>query len=124
MTRTYKAINGWNRETMKLAICVGNNGTRAANEIGRCYYLTPDGNRCAAGCFVPYGHAAERNDGRIGKVLEIYPDLRGAMPLNKIGMAALQHEHDIHAYRRDSRDMRDVLCEWIDDNVIDPGEVV
>ena len=112
----YRAINGWSKETMKLAIMVGNNGTVALNIWGKCTYLSPSGNRCAVGCFIPTGHPGQKDPGSVVGILSCFPDLVNQMPLDQEGLLAMQGTHD--GYRGDS-DVRDMLCAWIDANVID-----
>ncbi len=112
----YRAINGWSKETMKLAIMVGNNGTVARISGGTCMYLSSSGNRCAVGCFIPDGHIGQQSSYAVSGLLGHFPDLAEQMPLDQEGLLAMQGTHD--GYRGDS-DVRDVLCDWIDAHVID-----
>lgn len=102
----YKIINGWTKEKMIKAIMEGNKGTKSnmkyklgSQEFDRCLYRSPDGNKCAAGCFIPdhlFHPRMDKNgpDNSIGGVLESYPELRAKMPLGLDGMRALQCMHD------------------------------
>lgn len=124
----YATINGWTKERIKEQIRARNNGTPAKtpeDPLGhfRCLYLTDDGNRCAAGVFIPDGHPAQSSTLSISSVLDDHPDLYAAMPLGMNGMYALQaYGHDRPAFNATTRDMRDVMCEWIDLNVVDSVE--
>jgi hypothetical protein len=116
----YPCINGWTKERMRQAIRAGNNGTRAMQPgIGRCVYLTHDGNKCAVGCFIPDGHPAQRSNDVAYGLIHGFPDLAASMPLAVDGLSYMQSQHD---YCPPDADVRDVLCAWIEANVSD-GEV-
>jgi len=116
----FQTINGWTKEKMKVAIRAGNNGKRAFDPQEHvCRYLTPDGNRCAVGCFLPDGHPGQSYEGTTIGLLNEYPELKKKMPLSPEALRRLQKVHDSHISARDALDMRDVLCEWIDKNVED-----
>ena len=53
----YKTINGWTKDKMKAQVRAKNNGKRSLRRSGGCAYQVTDGNRCAAGCFIPDGHS-------------------------------------------------------------------
>lgn len=113
----YMTQNGWTREKMKEQIRKYNNGTKAI--VGNaCQYLTADNNRCAAGCFFPDDHRALSYYGNIVDILHSCPDLEEHFPLGWHGMHILQQKHDNYS----GTDLRPALFQWIDENVIEPGE--
>lgn len=114
----FQTINGWTKEGMKSAIRAGNNG-RPAKQEKMCCYLTPDGNKCPVGCFIPDGHPSQGEVTNALFLIHEFPDLASIMPLPVLGLRQMQEVHDSHT---DARDVRDVLCEWIDENVEDGEE--
>lgn len=62
-----------------------------ANADGRCVYLTADGKKCAAGCLIPDGHAAQHRGGEWRHIIETFPELSG--PHNSL-ILCLQFFHD------------------------------
>ena len=111
----FKVQNGWTKTSIKRAIVQGNNGTRAT-EGNHCAYLTKDGNKCAVGCFIPDGHPAQNSQGRALMLSSEYPELR--FPLEIFGMRLLQMVHDSHK-PTDAKSVREVMLNWIDQNVED-----
>lgn len=115
----FKIINGWTKEKMKAQILVKNNGYQSRNG-SMCAYRSQDGNRCAAGCFIPddkYRANMECNSVR-GILLEDHYGLLSLFPLDQLGMTMLQGAHD-NCSSQDSEDMREVLCRWVDQNCED-----
>lgn len=112
----YKTINGWTKDKMKAQVRAKNNGHRST-KAGGCAYESTDGNRCAAGCFIPDGHAALGYGDFIDMLIARYPELANYMPLEfNHDMYKFQLAHDTAS---DEEDVREVLCEWIDKNVED-----
>ncbi len=111
----YKTINGYTKQSMIEAIYKGNNGKKASTESG-CSYKTLDGNKCAAGCFIPDDSKANTSGGYIDAVLRMYPELKKCMPLDLDGMIKLQEEHDNSVI---GMDIHEVLTNWINENVED-----
>lgn len=105
-----------------------NNGHRSFLKEGSgdtCMYFSPDGNRCGVGCFLPeWSHediSARRNDNHVNEILYMINPLTrellmDEMPLDAYGLAGLQKAHDKCP---DDRDVREVLCAWIDKNVVE-----
>lgn len=126
----FTTINGWTKEKMKEQIHKKNNGKKALKgEL--CRYRTNDGNACAAGCFIPdelYISDFEMNGftalaGTSHKALtpsrEILDQFaKIKFPLEVAGMNAMQLQHD-KTEDETEKDMRDILCAWIDENVVD-----
>jgi hypothetical protein len=113
----YKTINGWTKDKMKAQIRLKNNGKRSlSGELDGCAYQAEDGNRCAAGCFIPDGHIALHFGDFIDLAIQIHPELKTSMPLDTEDMYKFQIAHDT---ANDKEDVRDVLCRWIDENVED-----
>lgn len=114
----YRTINGWTKERMKAQIRARNDGT-AAMEDGACLYETTSGNHCAVGCFIPAGHDAMGALKSADALLAEFEELRDAVPLDGPGLLQMQMEHDRSDNRAPGKDVRDVLCDWIDKNVVD-----
>ena len=99
-------LNNWTRETVMAQIKKYNNGTRAYDESvnqmsgNGCVYETSNGNRCAVGCFIPDGHEALEFIGGASQLLDEYPELLNAMPMELDDLARLQSEHD--SFRQDN----------------------
>jgi len=122
----YVTRNGWTVAATKQAIMDGNKGKRAhiyeaadtPGKGGGCLYLTPDGNKCAVGCFIPDGHEGQSLRGSVHMLLASHRDLEDSMPLHRDALAELQEIHD-EGYDRNSDDPRPALLRWIDANVTD-----
>ena len=118
----FKVINGWTKERMKETIRERNNGTKSVNNTGYCQYKRVDvgqkPNHCAVGCFIPDTEYDENLEGQgtIPYLLVNFPNLARFMPLDNLPMLTMQRLHDGAAC---DVDLRDVLCNWIDENVID-----
>lgn len=125
----FQTINGWTKEKMKAQIRAKNNGQpsirKVANDDGTfyttCVYRAKDGNACAAGCFIPDDkYSARTMEGwNIRHAAELDHDLRDQLPLTLDGMTHMQVLHDGYDKSDFSGDMREILCKWIDDTVID-----
>lgn len=114
----YRTINGWTKERMKDQIRARNTGKPSIDPgYSFCLYESAGGlNHCAVGCFIPPHHEALQFKGSAGTMLRHHNDLLSVMPLQVDGLLQMQDVHDsMHALR----DMRDVLCDWIDLNVED-----
>lgn len=112
---SYTCSNGYTKATIIAKIRLGNNGTRAVDN-GGCVYLTDGGNKCGIGCFIPDGHAAQGITCSVKDLLRTYPDLLAYMPLAELeGLQEMQRAHDSCL----DADPRDVLEDWINDNVQD-----
>lgn len=121
----YSTINGWTKEKMKAQIRAKNNGTRCYDsEQDSCVYEMPNGNHCAVGCFIPQGHEGMTIIGGSDNLLYNYQSLTLLMPLKPRALRELQKVHDSCQDGKYARDVRDVLCEWIDANVVDYTEKV
>ncbi len=84
---------GWTKEKVMAQIKKYNNGTRAStgHTAGSCLYKTPNGNRCAIGCFIPTDHPALNHKGGVRGLLGDYPELRNYMPF--------EHDDDLHRFQ-------------------------
>lgn len=115
----YKTANGWTKETIKAQIRKYNNGKKA-EKYGVCQYLTPEGNRCAIGCFIPSGHIALESKKSVKGVLEDYPELKDKMPFDDIsGLRNFQGAHDSHINQIDGLSVYPTIEKWIDQHVED-----
>jgi len=121
----YTLVNGWTKAKMKAAIQKYNNGTQARYTSvysSACAYQTPDGNRCAIGCFLPDEHPALHYSGRAGNLMSTYSDIN--LPITDVFMAeSFQDVHDKDMFRDldpSSPQLHQALFNWIDNNVIDP----
>lgn len=121
----YKVQNGWTKEQMKEAIRKFNKGRRSSADDGAgCLYFSPDDNRCGVGCFLPEWCqdevARNHNNNHVADVVALRSGdgrcLRDALPLDIEGLVAIQRKHDRCA---DSEDVREVLCNWIDNFVVE-----
>jgi hypothetical protein len=114
----YKTINGWTKAKMIEQINKHNNGRRAVNRSMSCVYQTADGNRCAAGCFIPDTEMlAFEYD--VCDLVWRYPHLEKVFPLGTEGMKQLQKAHDT---AHEGRDTREVLATWIELNVTEDSK--
>lgn len=116
----FKYANGYNLEKTMAKIREGNKGHRAMDttsleNAGRCMYLTPDGNKCAIGCFIPDGHRAQRSPEMVDAILKAYPGLVGLMPLEgELALKAFQRFHDIHI---NDGGLHSSIQQWLIENV-------
>ncbi len=119
----YKAINGWTKEKMKAQIRLKNNGDKSVSRGGdSCAYRGIRDNACGVGCFIPdecYEMRMDVDTPGPAALLNLYPHLAEHMPLNTLDLTDLQAAHDSYY---DGGDMRDHLCDWIDNNVRDSSE--
>lgn len=98
----YKTINGWTKEKMLEVVKARPFEERAVfSFLGEdgivhtiCEYLSKNGNKCAAGLFIPDGHPSQMINDTIGHKLYKHPDLKTVMPLDTAGMQAFQDVHD------------------------------
>lgn len=116
----HKTINGWTKEKMKAQIRLKNNGTRA-HDGDSCKYMTPDGNRCAVGCFIPDDQFSEGllESTDVTDLLIRYKHLKEYMPLEDRGLTFMQGEHDSGYDVAEATGLHERLCAWIDQNVED-----
>lgn len=83
----YKLTNGWTKESVMAQVKKYNDGTRAAEERGGtvyCQYLSPTGNRCAIGSFIPDGHVAFTTAGDVEDLLCKHKDLCNVLPFDNM----------------------------------------
>jgi len=114
-------INGYTKETMKRLIRKYNMDKRSVHK-GSCLYQSPDGNRCAVGCFIPDHHPALKSISGVDGMLKEYPDMGDCMPLPIMWLEMFQELHDMYDpnhKRFKGKGLLDVLCDWIDENVED-----
>lgn len=115
----YKLVNGYTKETVIKNITEGNKGVKAVISGGGgsgsvCVYLTPDGNKCAIGCFIPEGSEASRFHGSVSYLVDKYPDLMSFMPLDDV--FALRQFQRVHDNYYIGADPRPALIKWIEEN--------
>lgn len=116
----YSTINGWTKEKMKAQIRARNNGTRCYDsEQDQCLYEMPNGNHCAVGCFISEGHESMGCIGAVDTLLDNYQGLIESMPLTRTALFEMQKAHDNCQDGKYAKDVRDVLCAWVDTNVRD-----
>lgn len=137
----FKIQNGWTKQKMKDQIKLKNNGSKAfASSI--CCYRTPDGNACAAGCFIPdelYSGSFEgiSTDGffnlkRLEDKIDISPEdldrakeIAKKFPLDVLGMQAMQRVHDDFKSAafpgENPRNLHDELFQFIDARCYEEG---
>jgi len=60
-------------------------GAPAADNNGKCSYLTYDGRKCAVGLALPDGHPAQKGAGRFSSLVCGYPELFGPDVLAVMG---------------------------------------
>lgn len=124
----YKTINGWTKASMIEKLKKEFKG-KAINpehmESGTCAYLTPDGKKCAVGCFIPDGNPAQHYDGGIlaMKIFksELFSGIVTHMPLKNEGLLEFQNFHDgkLCNKRESAQDQLDLLIDWVNTNVVD-----
>lgn len=107
----HKIINGWTKAKMIEAVKTRNSGTQCYDfKTMNCMYEAPDGNHCAAGCFIPDGHEAMKSHKTIEVVSLKYSDLR--LPLDHKGMEDMQFTHDSSS---NHANMHDILIKFINE---------
>lgn len=90
----YTLKKGWTRQRVMEQFKKYNNGTRAHSGLD-CVYMTPNGNRCAVGAFIPDDHAGLRLYGTAMLLLGQYPGLLEFMPFDDVAaLTAMQRAHD------------------------------
>lgn len=94
----FKLRKGWTKRKMLNMLLKGNNGTVSSitnSSGGDCVYRGPNGNKCAAGCFIPdkdYDPVFDRSG---GLRVDLLPDkIIAKFPLDLKGMDCLQTIHD------------------------------
>lgn len=84
----------------------------------QCAYLSPQGNRCAIGLYIPDGHAAQRYDGAVCGLLCRHDDLQAYMPFdNAEALSAFQNAHDGLDPKATVSEQMQCLIEWVQENV-------
>jgi hypothetical protein len=112
----YTYAKGHTFESTMTAIKRGNNNTKATNAT-RCLYLTPDGNKCFIGCFIPEGYEAQKSMDDVEIMLNRFPEVKEFLPLKELrGIKAFQDVHDIHD-ARDNADLYTRAERWLEQNV-------
>ena len=122
--------NGWTKAEMKRRIMDQMQDHRSVRADGqRCMYRAEDGNKCAAGVFIPdelYTLDMDRAHlNAIDYIMKTQSKLRSLMPLDTDGMRALQelHDREINAGSANGIiamvDPRPLICAWIDTHVED-----
>lgn len=91
----HKLRPGFTKASVMEQIKKYNNGTKSTDGIS-CSYLTPDGNRCAIGAFIPTNHPALLSIAlTVNNLLEEFPDLRPLMPFDThLALYYFQGSHD------------------------------
>lgn len=69
---------------------------KAENSVGECQYLALYGLKCAIGCLIPDGHAAEGSDEGARVMLEQYPDIAELWDIGETDWPFLQLLQSIH----------------------------
>lgn len=106
-----KPINGWTKERIIEQIKT-NMLDHKSSLNGMCRYRTPDGNKCAVGCFIP--DEVYLNQWEACGVRSVWPYIESNMPLDLDSMIELQYIHDSY---REGGDPRPKLVAWIERNV-------
>ena len=119
----HKTINGWTKEKMKAQIRAKNDGSKSGSyEIGfgdfACKYRGDNSNACAVGCFILDEDYKSEFEGHSLQGLLEYEEF-AQMPLDYFGLKEMQNEHDSAIKMPPDGNMRDLLCNWIDNNVLD-----
>jgi hypothetical protein len=110
----YKIINGWTKDKMIKHIEKNFKGKSFINNDD-CLYRTEDGRKCAVGLFIPDDKYRESMENIwVPNVVRDY-GLEEFMPLNNLGLSALQRVHDESAKDETLGDM----LAWINENVED-----
>ena len=118
----FTTINGYTKEKMKEVIRANFKG-KASDNGGGCYYLTEDGRRCAVGCFID--EATLNNIDTpdlsmpVAELLENYEEVQEIMPLGLDGLKVFQSAHDTMFGSTDPEVQKEILINWIDNNVKD-----
>lgn len=124
----FKTKNGYTVESMIAKIRERNNGTISYDRaIDRCLYRqdasnVASSNCCAAGCFIPNAlYCTDLESSVWSGIVDLLmskPELLPHMPLEPVAMERLQRIHDGIPFLSKA-DVRDVLENWIRDNVVD-----
>lgn len=116
----YKLNEGWTQQRMIDLIRKNNDGTRAVGVNGYCQYQAPNGNRCAAGCFIPDEHMTQlrKFQGNV-EGLFYYAKEKGInlnFPMSFDAMTSMQVVHDTTAKSTKTGRVRRLLINWIKEN--------
>lgn len=92
----YKCINGWTKKKMLTRLEKRKFTQKSLQEHSdfQSAYLTPEGNRCGIGMFIPIDHLRIHFTGYMRRLLKEYPTLKSKMPLRLKGLSKLQSIHD------------------------------
>ena len=119
----YSCINGWTKKKMLAVIRARKSTKPAYDSCGAvCMYLTPDGNKCGVGLFIPDGHEGPSFVGDSSDLLIVYPYLADYMPLNKNGLRKFQRSHDRESEPKNKKfkgNAKSAMIDWVKKNVKD-----
>lgn len=109
----YRCINGWTKDRM-LEVVTNRPFEEAAycDKREECYYIMPNGNRCAVGLFIPNDHPALKESMGVVAVCGKYRGLLEILPLELSGMQDFQLAHDLNKENAKTK-----MIEWIQTNV-------
>lgn len=120
----YKPINGWTKKRILEVIKARPFDKPAVDAIGYCVYLTPNGNKCAVGLFIPDDHRAQKAaiNATTGDLISIYSALYSYMPLESEAMQRFQEAHDDEASRNCNvrpfnGNAKAAMLDWVERNV-------
>ncbi len=115
----YKTINGFTKAKM-LEVIQARPFTERAKTDRYCVYLTPDGNKCGVGLFLPEGHEAQKASGSSEMLFHAFPDLKEKMPLDEEGMRMFQFVHDgVDDLGRYKGNAKQAMIDWVEKHVED-----
>lgn len=113
----YTPINGWTKRKMIAQINKEFKGKAFNRKKDMCQYLTPNGKKCAVGCFIPAADLEEKAGamnacGSVSGLLNTFPELAKKLPLPKESLGYFQDLHDCSKSHTKAK-----LIKWIKENV-------
>lgn len=125
----YKPINGWTKKKILKVIEARRYNVAATKLVGSktlCAYLTPNGNKCAVGLFIPTGHIAQKATSAVQSILNENKDLQKLMPFELKVLKEFQYVHDRESaeirhgtQQKFGRNAKLAMLTWVKENVED-----
>ena len=117
----FKAINGWTKKKILKVLEARRYNCTSMHSDGGCAYVSPNGNRCAVGMFIPKGHEAGSCRVVVFSLLHEFRDLEKQMPLCTDAMGVFQNVHDNCSEdlsdKKGGLNAKEAMIEWVKKNV-------
>lgn len=115
----YRTVNNYTKQKM-IEIINREFIGKAVNteDYSQCYYKSPDGKKCAIGCFITEDRYTESFENLSAETLLNNFSIGFLMPLEENGLMQFQYYHDNLDNEVSPEEQKQLLIEWIEKNVI------